>query len=227
MTELFRDTAFGHLVRLVSRGKFFKFEEEKDPSLWKKFVNEEKSGLFAHHGHAGPHGDDSDTEDRPATTLGGVRTRDERQRLEKLEALDDHSGSSSQTRVPEKEDGPGYNEPSGVKIDPEKGRDLFIVDWWGPNDTEVSLVASIRLHSRRGLREPSIFSQHYNIPWRLRCRLISTLLMLGKLAESPELVSFQKVLRYIPNLSPHVRHLHWLSYILCWRTGYRKGLWCQ
>ena len=26
--------------------------------------------------------------------------------------------------------------PSGIKVDPEKGCDLYLVDWYGPNDPE-------------------------------------------------------------------------------------------
>jgi DHA1 family multidrug resistance protein-like MFS transporter len=33
--------------------------------------------------------------------------------------------------------GEGYNEASGVKVDPEKGKDLHVVDWYGPDDPQV------------------------------------------------------------------------------------------
>ncbi|KAI9713845.1 MAG: hypothetical protein M1820_000575 [Bogoriella megaspora] len=128
MYELLRDTAFGQTVRFLSRRKFFKYPEEEDPNFWKYYVNEELSGHLAHHGHAGPHGDDSDTEDRPAAGLGGVRTRDAEAKFEKD---DPQSGDSSRTRV---QDG-GYNRASGVKIDPEKGKDIHLVTWT-PNDVQ-------------------------------------------------------------------------------------------
>lgn len=141
MSELIRDTAFGHLVRLVTRGKYLQYEEEKDPSLWKRYVNEEASGHLAHHGTIEPEDkgekgekdsdeDDSSEQQHP---IGGVRTRDE------YDKMGDQGSSSSQsekekTRLPD--DGT-VNIPSGVKIDPEKGRDAVVIDWWGPNDPEV------------------------------------------------------------------------------------------
>ncbi|KAF2145680.1 uncharacterized protein K452DRAFT_356083 [Aplosporella prunicola CBS 121167] len=117
MTELIRDTVFGHLVRLVTHNKYLQYEEEKDPSLLRRYIDVEKSGNVAHHSHAGPPGEDSD--DEPLRT----KSRDERQ-----------SDASSRTRVPD--DGYQYNEASGVRIDPEKGRDIHVVSWWGPNDPE-------------------------------------------------------------------------------------------
>lgn len=146
MTELIRDTTFGHLLRLISKGKILPFAEERDPSLWKQFVNEEASGYAAHHGTTEPpEKKTSDTEpsddDDPKLeqqitgthSIGGVRTRD---------AYDNQdpgsSGSSERTRMPD--DGT-VNIPSGVKVDPEKGRDVWIVDWYGPDDPEVSLIA--------------------------------------------------------------------------------------
>ncbi|KAI9727532.1 MAG: hypothetical protein M1828_006474 [Chrysothrix sp. TS-e1954] len=140
MSELIRDTAFGHLVRFVTNKRYLQYEEEKNPSVWKRFVNEEKSGNFAHHGTADPHGEDSDTEEHPAhAAFGGVRTRDEMEEKQRLEGkeLNGSPGESDRTRVGAGEDyGVTHNEASGVKLDPEKGRDLYIVEWWGANDPE-------------------------------------------------------------------------------------------
>ena len=52
--DLIRDSTFGHLVRLATGGKAFQYAEERDPELWKKYVNEEKSGYLAHYGEAQP-----------------------------------------------------------------------------------------------------------------------------------------------------------------------------
>ena len=38
---------------------------------------------------------------------------------------------------PEEKEARKMNEFSGVEIDPEIGRDVDIVDWYGPNDPEV------------------------------------------------------------------------------------------
>ena len=142
MSELIRDTAFGHLVRLLFGKKYLQYSEEKDPELWKKYVHEEKSGYVAHHGTVEPHaeGEDSDTEEPPTPGIGGVRTRDDKER-EDAEAYD--STSSSHTRV--NGNGATYNMASGRKIDPEKGRDLYIVDWNGSDDPEVRCHCSASL----------------------------------------------------------------------------------
>ncbi|KAL9092333.1 MAG: hypothetical protein Q9165_004507 [Trypethelium subeluteriae] len=128
MIELVRESAFGQLVRLVSKNRLFQYPEEKNPELWKQYVDEELSGKLAHHGHTGPHGEESDTEDRPIQGLGGVRTRDAQNEPEKG---DGRSTDTSRTRVLDD----AYNQASGVKIDPEKGRDINLVTW-RPNDPE-------------------------------------------------------------------------------------------
>lgn len=50
---LLQDSTFGQVVRLVSGYRFVKYEEEKDPSLWRRYGNLEKSGRLACHGHIG------------------------------------------------------------------------------------------------------------------------------------------------------------------------------
>jgi DHA1 family multidrug resistance protein-like MFS transporter len=53
MIDLIRDTVFGHLPRLTSKGKILPHEEDRDLSLWKRYSDTEKSGRMAHHGHTG------------------------------------------------------------------------------------------------------------------------------------------------------------------------------
>jgi len=124
-------------------------------------VHEEKSGYVAHHGTVEPHaeGEDSDTEEPPTPGIGGVRTRDDKER-EDAEAYD--STSSSHTRV--NDNGATYNMASGRKIDdPEKGRDLYIVDWNGPDDPEVRRHFTARLMPRtliRVMQNPLNWSQN-------------------------------------------------------------------
>ena len=130
MIELIRESAFGQTIRFISRNKIFQYPEEKDPESWKQYVNEELSGNLAHHGHTGPHGDDSDTEDRPAHGLGGIRTRDAQADAEVEKEASD-STETSRTR----ESKGDYNQASGVKVDPEKGRDIHLITW-RPNDPE-------------------------------------------------------------------------------------------
>lgn len=130
MSELFRDTAFGHLVRFASGGKLFRYQEEIDPSLYKNFIDEKKSGYLAHHGDTNPPEDGTEPE-----TLGGVRTREDQYNLEQPSRLSTNRRSSSeQTQVDESNR--NINHVSGVQVDQEKGRDVHLVSWWGENDPE-------------------------------------------------------------------------------------------
>jgi DHA1 family multidrug resistance protein-like MFS transporter len=121
VSDLIRDSPFGHVVRLVTGRKYFQYPEEKDHELWKKYVNEEKSGYMAHHGTAEPPKEESDD----INQAQGLRARED-------------SESSSRTL------GEGHNEASGVRVDPEKGKDKHVVDWYGPDDPQVSLSRSSR-----------------------------------------------------------------------------------
>ena len=133
MSDLIRDSAFGRLVRLASGSKYFTYAKERDPSLWKKYVHEEKSGNAAHRGHVGAHGDYLDTEDRPISGLVGVRTREGL-----AESIGSHpfSSASSQTQVPD--DGHAYDIASVVRVDLKNGKDIHVVEWYGLDDPEVS-----------------------------------------------------------------------------------------
>ena len=114
VVETLRDSFFGQIVRLVTRGKVFQYPEEKDPSIWEKYINAEKSGNMAHHGSVEPEAE------REKETDGNN---------------DNSSAASSSTQV---DAGATINQPSGKPVDPEKGRDLHMVDWYGPDDSEVT-----------------------------------------------------------------------------------------
>jgi DHA1 family multidrug resistance protein-like MFS transporter len=119
VVDLLRDSPFGHLVRLVSRGKLLQYPEERDPSLWKRYVNQEKSGFVAHHGNTQEPGEEVEELSR----VRGIRERDGHD-----------SETSSHTRV-----GEGHNEASGVRVDTEKGKDAHVIDWDGPDDPQVRI----------------------------------------------------------------------------------------
>ncbi|KAF2097291.1 MFS transporter [Rhizodiscina lignyota] len=129
MSRFVRDTAFGHIVRFASGGRWLLYPEEKDTTLWKKWVNEKKSGYAAHHGTTDPHSEDTDVEDEEG--LGGIRTREAKEK--EIEGGLPDSTESSRTRQPLEEG--MYNQASGVKIDPEKGRDMHLIDFT-PGDPE-------------------------------------------------------------------------------------------
>ncbi|KAK3725100.1 GTPase-activating protein [Vermiconidia calcicola] len=128
MTELIRDTAFGHLVRFISRKKFLKFAEEEDPSVWTRYIDEKKSGHLAHHGVTDEPEDGASMEG-----LGGVRTRENQvsmfppSRLWSMDRTQSYNSRAGTTRV---------NHASGIKVDPEKGKDVHLVSWYGENDPE-------------------------------------------------------------------------------------------
>jgi len=107
VAELIRDSPFGHIVRLVTRNKVFQYPEERDPEVWKKYVNQEKSGHMAHHGAPEPPNDNGN--DTTHERDGNV------------------SDASSQTQV---------NEASGARVDPEKGKDRYVIDWYGDEDPQ-------------------------------------------------------------------------------------------
>lgn len=114
MKELIRDTIFSHTLRLMTGGKVFKYPEEEDSSLWKKYVHTEKSANMAKYGQVQPPEDSEQQAREPQTR-----------------------SSSSSTVVPSRRS-EGVNGASGHPIDKEKGKDVYVVDWYGPDDPEVS-----------------------------------------------------------------------------------------
>jgi DHA1 family multidrug resistance protein-like MFS transporter len=130
MKELVRDTVVGHLLRLATRGKVLQYEEERDSSLWKRYVDKEKSGRMAHHGNI-----EEEEEEEAADASDDNMQQQQRSDVAERNTTGD-TRNSSDTRV-----GSGdaqRNEVSGVPVDPEKGRDVSIITWFGDNDPEVS-----------------------------------------------------------------------------------------
>lgn len=121
MSQLIRDTAFGHAVRFLSRGKLLRYQEEEDPSLYTKFIDQEKSGNLAHHGDTNPPDDDA--------------SEKENDDLDKPDRPTANGWSSSEASGTTGNDAT-VNEASGAKIDQEKGKDIHLVSWWGKNDPE-------------------------------------------------------------------------------------------
>jgi MFS transporter, DHA1 family, multidrug resistance protein len=119
VADLIRDTTFGQIIRLVTKNRWPQYPEEKDPESWKKLVNDDKLRNFAHHETTEcPVSDDDQTELDDARK---VWTGDE----------ENDSGQwrdSTQT----------FNDASGISVDLENGRHTYVVNWYGPNDPEVS-----------------------------------------------------------------------------------------
>ncbi len=134
MSELIRDTVFGHLVRFVTKGRVLQYAEEKDPSLWKQYLDRNGTKNMALHGHP----EDETPEEKQESESAPVS---ETQSFVNVNVNGDVNGAnrsdeSSQTRA-----GDGEHQLSstitGQKIDPEKGRDVTMVTWFGDNDPEV------------------------------------------------------------------------------------------
>ncbi|ORY60831.1 MFS transporter [Pseudomassariella vexata] len=115
MKELVHDTIFSHCLRFFTGGRVFKYPEEVDSSIWRKYMNAEKTSNIALHGQT------SSTE--RASEPGISEGQDE---------LPD-SPVSSATEM-------GHdtviNGDPIRRVDPEKAPDYYIVDWYGPNDPE-------------------------------------------------------------------------------------------
>ncbi|KAJ9144272.1 MFS transporter [Pleurostoma richardsiae] len=110
MKELLRDTIFSHCCRIITGGRVFKYPEQVDPSIWKKYIHEEKSANMATYGKS--------TEASSADDSPGSR------RSSSTSLEHDHHTNAA------------LNDGQGRRIDQEKGRDLYIIDWYGPDDPE-------------------------------------------------------------------------------------------
>ena len=128
VADLIRVSPFGQVVRLVSRQRYLQYPEEQDHNLWKKYVNEEKSGYMAHHGSAQP----PEEESQELNQAQGLRARE-----------GNDSETSSRTQV-----GEGINEASGVRDDSEKGKDKHVIGWYGPDDPQVSVLLPRSLNTK-------------------------------------------------------------------------------
>jgi DHA1 family multidrug resistance protein-like MFS transporter len=128
MKQTIRDTAFGHLVRFASRGKFLKYPEEADPSLCQDFIDPTKSGNLADHGTTGPREEGAEQEE-----VGGNGQQDS-QSAQKTASRPSSSRQLSKEKG--ESDDSTINEPSGVRIDPEKGKDAHLVTWRGQDDPD-------------------------------------------------------------------------------------------
>lgn len=130
MSELIRDTVFGHVVRFITKGRVLQYAEERDPSLWKQYLDREQTKNMALYGHP----DDKTPEEKQERESAPVSETQSNANGNVNGA--NLSDESSQTRA---EDGDHQlsSTITGQKIDPEKGRDTTMVTWFGDNDPEV------------------------------------------------------------------------------------------
>lgn len=167
MSDIIRDSVFGQLMRLATGNKVFQYPDEVDPSIREKYINIEKSGNLASHGTLQPPQEadakeheaspspssstsidpkdevEKDTDAAPERVVSSIsaqisRLRSAESRPKPLRRSTSHTNSflnevNSTSRVSR------INTASGRSVDPEKGRDIHLVDWYGPDDSEVRL----------------------------------------------------------------------------------------
>lgn len=136
MAELFRDTAFGHLCRLVTGKRVFRYPEEVDPSIWTRYLDAQKSGYLAEHGTMEKAEDGEDLSGLARPTETDSQLQPVPPNVHSSRGQD--SVSSSRTRVGENAQ---VNAASGLPVDPEKGRDVNLVGWYGPDVSSRSRLA--------------------------------------------------------------------------------------
>lgn len=132
MWDIVRDSFFGQCLRLVTGGKVFLYEDEKHPELWEKYINKDKSANMALYGKT--QAPETETKDASSDSDEKPEIPNDDDKEQRPDPSRHSSQSSTSTIVTEENN---VNQVSGRTIDPEKGRDHFIVDWYGPEDPEV------------------------------------------------------------------------------------------
>lgn len=129
MSDLFRDTAFGQIVRWVTKNKVFQYPEERDPEIWTRYLDAQKSA------NAAKFGQTEKPEEGEDAKVGQDVDKDEAQNaLPEAGQRTPNSRSSSRTQV-----GDDVNAVSGTKVDQEKGKDLHVIGWYGDDDPGMLL----------------------------------------------------------------------------------------
>lgn len=125
MYDTIRDSVLGQLIRLATKNKVLLYEEERNPEIWQKYVHREKSANMAQYGQTElPEEVSEKQEDDPDTPV----RRDS----------SPNSSSSTSTAV-------GNDDlHKGRPVDQEKGKDVYVVDWYGPDDQEVCFHSGSR-----------------------------------------------------------------------------------
>ena len=139
MAELFRDTVFGHLVRFVTKGRYLQFIEEKDPALWKRYLDREQTQNMALFGHADLTTNEEKEKDINAGTPPDPATPPAAA-SDAPTPSDETSGSLNQEKTQEdieRRQGQMHSTLTNQKLDTEKGRDATMVTWFGDDDPEV------------------------------------------------------------------------------------------
>ncbi len=113
MTTPLRDTQLGRLVRFVSRGKLLQYPDEVDPSLYRNRGSSPVRTRRSSREEPQPDTPSLKDSEEPTTPI----------------AVD--AGVDGGPVPPSTEP---KSEPNGFV---EQGRDIYLVDWYGPDDPEV------------------------------------------------------------------------------------------
>ena len=113
-----RDTVFGHFVRLITNGRIFQYAEERDPTIWKQYLDREQTKNIALYGNA-----------------EGLSTEEKSEKDDAPFSSED--SSHTQVGNGEQQEHQLSSTITGQRIDTEKGRDITMVSWYGDNDPEV------------------------------------------------------------------------------------------
>ncbi|KAL9099855.1 MAG: hypothetical protein Q9163_004703 [Psora crenata] len=137
MTDLIRDSIFGQTVRLITGGRVLQYMEEKDPSLWKAYLDRDQTRNMALFGH--PELSDEERKgverkekDNQTQTSAGIRSPASNNVTP--------SGDSATTLTQEDKNGHQMHATlTNQRVDTEKGKDASMVSWFGDKDPEVHI----------------------------------------------------------------------------------------
>ncbi|KAI3397187.1 hypothetical protein diail_11161 [Diaporthe ilicicola] len=115
MKDIIRDSFFGQCCRIATNGRVFKYPEEIDPSVWHRYINDEKSANMGRHGQS-------------QTPEHSLEKGSEQDSANDRDSRSPARSSSTAFEADEQTQRALRNDRSGRAIDPEKGKDLYIVD---------------------------------------------------------------------------------------------------
>ena len=163
MSELFRDTVAGQFLRLVTGKRILQYPEERDPSIWERYLNVEKSANMALHGSTSRPEEIRRKPTNESSTVPPSNEAAEKQQESDEKLYYDQAAPLADDKERGESQSPQHPDPaqrtasrttsrsvstvndhenvlvntlSNTRVDPEKGRDADIVDWYGPDDKE-------------------------------------------------------------------------------------------
>ncbi|KAF2150202.1 MFS general substrate transporter [Myriangium duriaei CBS 260.36] len=132
--DIFRDTFFGHILRLATGNRVLRYPEEKDPKFAGRYYSYEKSSNMARYGQTtAPENATATEKDIEHSPSGAATPLQDQSSPATKPRHSDASLASETTQVPVERT---VSNIAGTPVDAEKGRDLTVIDWDGPNDPE-------------------------------------------------------------------------------------------